>query len=123
MESGIFFLGAKGSAGAADKTRSTLQYGSAARIDPGGRREFSNLVVPELFYTIQVIYRRNLEVIPLLMAATVWYLIILSVLSVSQYFIERHYSRGAVRNPPPPVLRAILEWLGQFTFVAILPAA
>jgi polar amino acid transport system permease protein len=58
-------------------------------------------VVPELFYTIQVIYRRNLEVIPLLMAATVRYLIILSVLSVSQYFIERHYSRGAVRNPFP----------------------
>ncbi|MFX9169452.1 ABC transporter permease subunit, partial [Acinetobacter baumannii] len=28
------------------------------------------LALPELFYTVQVIYRRNLEVIPLLMVAT-----------------------------------------------------
>ncbi|GAK72776.1 putative ABC transporter permease/substrate-binding protein [Agrobacterium rubi TR3 = NBRC 13261] len=59
------------------------------------------LALPELFYTIQIIYRRNLEVIPLLMVATVWYLIILTVLSVIQHHIERHFSRGALRNPPP----------------------
>ncbi|MHC5306484.1 amino acid ABC transporter permease/ATP-binding protein [Bartonella sp. LJL80] len=57
------------------------------------------LALPELFYTVQVIYRRNLEVIPLLMVATVWYLIIMTVLSLAQYYIERYYSRGAVRNP------------------------
>ncbi|MDF3840011.1 amino acid ABC transporter permease/ATP-binding protein [Cupriavidus basilensis] len=57
------------------------------------------LAMPELFYTIQVIYRRNLEVIPLLMVATVWYLIILTVLSAIQVHIERYYSRGALRNP------------------------
>lgn len=57
------------------------------------------LALPELFYTIQVIYRRNLEVIPLLMVATVWYLIILTVLSIIQRQIERHYSKGALRNP------------------------
>ncbi|WP_288431133.1 amino acid ABC transporter permease/ATP-binding protein [uncultured Agrobacterium sp.] len=59
------------------------------------------LALPELFYTIQIIYRRNLEVIPLLMVATVWYLIILTVLSIIQHYIERHFSRGALRNPPP----------------------
>ncbi|MFS2165057.1 amino acid ABC transporter permease/ATP-binding protein [Variovorax sp. Varisp62] len=58
------------------------------------------LALPELFYTIQIIYRRNLEVIPLLMVATVWYLIILTVLSVVQHYVERHFSRGALRNPP-----------------------
>lgn len=56
------------------------------------------LALPELFYTVQVIYRRNLEVIPLLMVATVWYLVIMTVLSIIQYYIERHYSRGAVRH-------------------------
>ncbi|TNM61817.1 amino acid ABC transporter permease/ATP-binding protein [Aliirhizobium smilacinae] len=61
------------------------------------------LALPELFYTIQIIYRRNLEVIPLLMVATVWYLVILTVLSIIQHQIERHYSRGALRNPPPSV--------------------
>ena len=59
------------------------------------------LALPELFYTIQIIYRRNLEVIPLLMVATVWYLVILTVLSVVQHQVERHYAKGALRNPPP----------------------
>lgn len=75
------------------------------------------LALPELFYTIQIIYRRNLEVIPLLMVATVWYLVLLSVLSAVQYFIERHYARGALRNPPPPVIRTLVGWLGGLRFV------
>ncbi|MBR7959989.1 amino acid ABC transporter permease/ATP-binding protein [Burkholderia vietnamiensis] len=66
------------------------------------------LAMPELFYTVQVIYRRNLEVIPLLMVATVWYLIILTVLSAIQVQVERHYARGALRNPPPSALTFVL---------------
>lgn len=62
------------------------------------------LALPELFYTVQVIYKRNLEVIPLLMVATIWYLIIMSVLSVIQLGIERRFSRGAVRTPSGPLL-------------------
>ncbi|WP_082409400.1 amino acid ABC transporter permease/ATP-binding protein, partial [Burkholderia sp. E168m22] len=70
------------------------------------------LAMPELFYTVQVIYRRNLEVIPLLMVATVWYLIILTVLSAIQVQVERHYARGALRNPPPSVVTFALARLG-----------
>ncbi|WP_439767775.1 amino acid ABC transporter permease/ATP-binding protein [Falsigemmobacter intermedius] len=77
------------------------------------------LALPELFYTIQIIYRRNLEVIPLLMVATVWYLIILSVLSVIQYHIERHYARGALRTLPPNAFRVVFAKLG---LVALHPA-
>jgi len=62
------------------------------------------LALPELFYTVQVIYRRNLEVIPLLMVATVWYLIILTILSAIQWQVERHFARGALRTPPPSFL-------------------
>jgi polar amino acid transport system permease protein len=58
------------------------------------------LALPELFYTIQVIYRRNLEVVPLLMVATVWYLIILTALSLVQRRIERAFARGALREVP-----------------------
>jgi polar amino acid transport system permease protein len=65
------------------------------------------LALPELFYTIQIIYRRNLEVIPLLMVATVWYLVILTALSIVQHHIERHFSRGALRNPPPSLFATI----------------
>ncbi|WP_122519320.1 amino acid ABC transporter permease/ATP-binding protein [Pannonibacter phragmitetus] len=67
------------------------------------------LALPELFYTIQIIYRRNLEVIPLLMVATVWYLIILSVLSVIQHYVERHYARGAVRTLAPDLLTSLVR--------------
>ncbi|WP_082727512.1 amino acid ABC transporter permease/ATP-binding protein [Burkholderia sp. MSMB2157WGS] len=70
------------------------------------------LAMPELFYTVQVIYRRNLEVIPLLMVATVWYLIILTVLSAIQVQVERHYARGALRNPPPSVVTFALARIG-----------
>jgi polar amino acid transport system permease protein len=59
------------------------------------------LALPELFYTIQVIYRRNLEVVPLLMVATIWYLIILTLLSLVQVQVERHFSRGALREQAP----------------------
>jgi polar amino acid transport system permease protein len=69
------------------------------------------LALPELFYTIQIIYHRNLEVIPLLMVATVWYLVILSVLSLIQHHIERHFARGALRNPPPSIIRRLYgQW-------------
>jgi polar amino acid transport system permease protein len=69
------------------------------------------LALPELFYTIQIIYRRNLEVIPMLMVATAWYLIILTVLSVVQHYIERHFSRGALRNPPKSRLAGVARGL------------
>ncbi|MGU3575137.1 amino acid ABC transporter permease/ATP-binding protein [Brucellaceae bacterium C25G] len=67
------------------------------------------LALPELFYTVQVIYRRNLEVIPLLMVATVWYLVILTVLSSIQYFIERRYAKGALRNQPKSLIDRFME--------------
>ncbi|MGO4452257.1 amino acid ABC transporter permease/ATP-binding protein [Phyllobacterium sp. TAF24] len=69
------------------------------------------LALPELFYTVQVIYRRNLEVVPLLMVATVWYLIIMTALSVAQHYIERHFSKGALRNPPAPIFRKLFRRL------------
>ncbi|PBB24533.1 amino acid ABC transporter permease/ATP-binding protein [Mesorhizobium sp. WSM4307] len=69
------------------------------------------LALPELFYTVQVIYKRNLEVIPLLMVATIWYLIIMSVLSIIQLGIERRFSRGAVRTPSGPLLPSLFAFL------------
>ncbi len=65
------------------------------------------VALPELFYTVMVIYRRNLEVIPLLMVATAWYFIIQLVLSGFQYLVERRFARGALRNAPPPLFGGI----------------
>ncbi len=67
------------------------------------------VALPELFYTVMVIYRRNLEVIPLLMVATAWYFIIQLALSGLQYLIERRFARGALRNAPPALLGGLAE--------------
>ncbi|WP_213715802.1 amino acid ABC transporter permease [Cedecea lapagei] len=56
------------------------------------------LAMPELFYTIQMIYNRTQQVIPLLMVAAVWYLVITSVLSVIQYLVERSLARSERRS-------------------------
>ena len=56
------------------------------------------LAMPELFYTIQMIYNRTQQVIPLLMVGAVWYLAITSVLSVIQYLVERGLARSERRS-------------------------
>lgn len=62
------------------------------------------LAYGELFYTVGVIYGRNQRVVPLLMVAAIWYVIITTVITVIQFYVERHYAKGAVRTlPPTPV--------------------
>jgi polar amino acid transport system permease protein len=63
------------------------------------------MAIPELFYQVQVIYARNGRVIALLLVAAIWYLLLTTVLSIIQYYIERHYARGAVRVLPPTPLQ------------------
>ncbi|MEI5102581.1 amino acid ABC transporter permease [Streptomyces sp. PmtG] len=67
----------------------------------------SVMAIGELFYQVQVIYGRNGRVVPLLMVATAWYIVLTTVLSVVQYYVERHFARGSDRTPPPtPLQRA-----------------
>ncbi|ODU01254.1 MAG: polar amino acid ABC transporter permease [Pseudonocardia sp. SCN 72-86] len=40
------------------------------------------------------------DIVPLLIVATVWYVILTSLVSVAQYYIERYFARGAVRTMP-----------------------
>lgn len=54
----------------------------------------SIVALHELMNAVESIYSRTFETIPLLIVAALWYLIMVSILSVVQYFIERYYSRG-----------------------------
>lgn len=54
----------------------------------------SVISLSELLYSVQAIYQATYQVIPLLLVASIWYLIVVSVLSVGQYFLERHFGRG-----------------------------
>lgn len=71
------------------------------------------VALPELFYTVQVIYNRNQQVVPLLLVATVWYTIFTSILSIAQYYIERHFARGSARELPPTPLQRARAWVAS----------
>jgi polar amino acid transport system permease protein len=66
----------------------------------------------ELLGTVQLIYGANFKQIPLLVVASMWYLIMTSVLSIFQYYIERYYARGASRALPPTPVQRIRNRLG-----------
>ncbi|MDX2705886.1 amino acid ABC transporter permease [Streptomyces sp. PA03-6a] len=53
------------------------------------------------------------DIVPLLLVATVWYVILTSVVSVVQFHVERHYSRGALRTVPPTPLQKLRIALGD----------
>ncbi|MFJ8847783.1 amino acid ABC transporter permease [Streptomyces cyaneofuscatus] len=57
----------------------------------------SVMAIGELFYQVQVVYGRSGRVVPLLMVATAWYILLTTALSIIQYYVERHYAKGAVR--------------------------
>ncbi|MFF0964775.1 amino acid ABC transporter permease [Streptomyces sp. NPDC003703] len=47
------------------------------------------------------------DIVPLLLVVTAWYLILTSVVSVAQFYVERHYARGALRALPPTPLQRL----------------
>jgi polar amino acid transport system permease protein len=60
----------------------------------------------ELLTTAQIIYGRTFQTIPMLIVASLWYLIMTSVLYIGQYYLERYFARGSLRElPPTPVQR------------------
>ncbi len=75
-------------------------------IPPTGNETISMLKTTSLVYTIagadlftatQNISNANYQIVPLLVVASLWYLFFTSILTVIQYYIERHYARGSTR--------------------------
>lgn len=64
----------------------------------------SVLAVPELLYSAQIISSKNLQVVPLLLVASIWYIIITTVFSIGQGYLERRFSRGTSRSVPPTTI-------------------
>jgi polar amino acid transport system permease protein len=60
----------------------------------------SVIAVQDLLYSVQLIYQENFLIMPLLMVATLWYIILTTLLSIGQYFIERYYARGKRGDSP-----------------------
>jgi polar amino acid transport system permease protein len=66
---------------------------------------------PELFGNAQLISSTTLQVIQLLLVASIWYLFITSILTVGQYYVERYYARGSARNLPETPIQKLRRTL------------
>jgi polar amino acid transport system permease protein len=78
-------------------------------IPPTGNETISMLKTTSLVYAIagddlftatQNISNNNYQIVPLLVVASLWYLFFTSILTVGQFYIERHYARGSSRALP-----------------------
>ncbi len=73
----------------------------------------SVIVVTELLYATQLIYSVNFKTIPLLIVASIWYIVFTSVLYVGQHYLERYYGRGS-RGQSQTAAQRILANLFSF---------
>ncbi len=53
----------------------------------------SVIALTDLLYSVQLIYSQNYETIPLLIVATIWYIVIVGVLTLGQQQLERRLAR------------------------------
>lgn len=90
-------------------------------VPPTGNEYINMLKTSSLAYAVQYqelmkattdIYATTLAVMELLFVASIWYLVLTSVFSVGQYYLERRFSRGSTRNLPPTPLQRLRRNLG-----------
>lgn len=67
----------------------------------------SIIAVGDVLYSAQTIYSRTFETIPLLLVATVWYLVIVTAMTAGQFRLERYYSKNLRSNDVPGVFKSI----------------
>ncbi|MFC5665997.1 amino acid ABC transporter permease [Kitasatospora misakiensis] len=57
----------------------------------------SVLAYAELLYSVQIVYARTYQTIPLLIVASIWYLAVTTLLNIGQHYLERHFAKGSRR--------------------------
>lgn len=75
----------------------------------------SVVIYGELLRRSRDIYSTNLKTLELLLVASVWYLVLTSIATTAQYYVERRYARGSQRAlPETPVqrFRRLVGWSG-----------
>ncbi len=61
----------------------------------------------ELLTRARGIYATNLKVVELLVVVSIWYVVLTSVASIGQYYLERRFARGLARGLPPTPLQRL----------------
>lgn len=58
----------------------------------------SVIAVSDLLFSVQNIYERTYQIVPLLLVAVIWYLVVVLVLTFFQQRLERRFDRGHLRD-------------------------
>jgi polar amino acid transport system permease protein len=69
----------------------------------------ASISVLELFGEAQNIYAGNYRIIGLIITASLWYLLMTTVLSIGQFYVERHFARGALRTQPKTPIQRLRQ--------------
>ena len=67
----------------------------------------SYIGVAEVLGVTGFISAANFQVMALLIVASLWYLIVTTILSVGQFYLERRFAKGALRTPPMTPIQRI----------------
>lgn len=67
----------------------------------------SVIAMGDLLNAVQTIYNRTYDVVPMLIVAVIWYLLVVTLLTLAQRKVEAHFGRGSARTSPkkPRTLR------------------
>ena len=60
----------------------------------------SVIAMTDLLHSVQVIYNQTYQIVPLLIVACIWYLVVVTLLSVAQGRLERRFARGYAQQSP-----------------------
>ncbi|MGI8761209.1 MAG: amino acid ABC transporter permease [Jatrophihabitantaceae bacterium] len=82
----------------------------------------SVITVTELLYSVQLIYASTYQIVPMLLVASLWYLIVTSILTAGQYYVERYFGRGSARALPLTPLQRFRRMFGSHAGIAHLDA-
>ena len=70
------------------------------------------ITYPELTLAARDIYTNNLKVFELLFAAAAWYLLMTTVFSIGQFYLERRFARGSSRSLPVTPIQRLRTLVG-----------
>lgn len=93
-------------------------------VPPTGNEFINMLKTSSLAYAVQFnelikratdISSTSLAVVEMYFVASIWYLLLTTIFSIVQYYVERRYARGSSRSLPPTPFQRLRRNLKQWT--------
>jgi polar amino acid transport system permease protein len=109
---------ALGMTGPKTMRRIVLPQAMRVIVPPTGNEFINMLKTSSLAFAIQFqellkaasdIYSTSLAVMELLIVATIWYLVLTTVFSIAQFYLERYFARGSSRSMPDTPLQRVMK--------------